>query len=60
MIKSKPIIDKPIVYLQPRPIPEWEKEQEKTSLTRIPKTWWHERNKENWQRKHKQVRINNT
>ena len=53
MIKSKPIIDKPIVYLQPRPIPEWEKEQERTSLTRIPKTWWHERNKENWQRKHK-------
>ena len=54
------MIDKPVVYLQPRPISVWEKEQEKTSFTRIPKTWWHERNKENWQRKHKQVRINNT
>ena len=53
MIKSKSVIDKPVVYLQPRPIPVWEKEQEKNSFTRIPKTWWHERNKENWQRKHK-------
>lgn len=52
MIKSKPIIDKPIVYLQPRPIPEWEKEQERTSFTSIPKTWY-KKNKENWQRKHK-------
>ncbi len=53
MIKSKSFIDKPVVYLQPRPIPEWEREQERTSFTRIPKTWRHEKKKENWQRKHK-------
>ena len=32
MIKSKSMIDKPVVYLQPRPVPVWERSKKKLLL----------------------------